>query len=444
METQTNAAPEGGAKAPEAPMLNIDSNSELHKIRTALELVIAGHNEFKRELPNLVTTESLAKFTPQIDNMGRKLDEIEARVKWLDEHQPRGGKTYTADPFGDFESKREARLRSMGKWFSVAAAVEEGARSLPDGFEYRAATAGTDTAGGVYAPIETINDTIRIIKEQSIARQRARYILAPNQRQVEIPTVVSGLTAEFPGEGSAPSGSDVVYASKANSRLTLDECVVYTSVSQQLRGTALEAFEPVLAELFAEAIAAKENAALFSMSSPFTGIVQTSGIGNWNLGGSTTSGKTHYSAVTFADLVNTLNQVASNCRGNAEWVMHPDIFIYPMLLTDTQGNPIYGTNYADGFFNHPVPSPVTNAPARLLGKPCWFTEQMPNTNAVSKIFAIVGDMKKAVFVDGLNMGLRFDDSVLFKERMRAIMFFEMFATKVMVASAFAGAKVAAS
>lgn len=441
MNTQTNA-PEG--KAPEAPMLNVDKNSELYKIREALELVIDGHNEFKRELPNLVTNESLAKFTPQVENMGRKLDEIEARVKWLDEHQPRGGKTYTADPFGDFESAREGRLRSMGKWFSVAAAVEEGARNLPDGFEFRAQTAGTDTAGGVYAPIETINDTIRIIKEQSIARQRARYISAPNVRQVEIPTVVTGLNAEFPGEGTAPTGQDAVYLSKANSRLTLEECVVYTAVSQQLRGTALESFEPVLAELFAEAIAAKENAALFSMSSPFTGIVQTANIGIRNLGGSTTSGKTHFSTVTFADLVNGLNAVDSNCRGNAEWVMHPDIFIHPMLLTDNQGNPIYGTNYADGFFNHPVPSPITNAPARLLGKPCWFTEQMPNTNAVSRIFAIVGDMKKAVFVDGMNMGLRFDDSVLFKERLRAIMFFEMFASKVMVASAFAGLRTAAS
>ena len=428
----------------EAPMLNIDQNSELHKIRDALELVLEGHRDFKREIPNLVTQESLQKFTPQVENMGRKLDEIELRVKWLDEHQPRGGKTYTADPFGNFESAREGRLRSMGKWFSVAAAAEEGARNLPDGYEYRAATAGTDTAGGVYAPIETINDTIRIIKEQSIARQRARNISAPGQRQVEVPTVVSGLTAEFPGEGTAPTGSDVVYSSKSASRLTLDECVVYTSVSQQLRGAALESFEPVLAELFAEAIAAKENAALFSMTTPFTGIVQTTGIGNWNEGGSATSGKTHYSAVSFADIVNTLNQVASNCRGNAEWVMHPDIFIYPMLLTDTAGNPIYGTNYADGFFTHPVPSPITAAPARLLGKPCWFSEQMPNSNAVSRIFAIVGDMKKAVFVDGLNMGLRFDDSVLFKERMRAIMFFEMFASKVMVASAFAGIKTAAS
>lgn len=442
MNTQTNA--QTGDKAPQAPMLNIDSNSELHKIREALELVIDGHEQFKRDLPNLVTNESLAKFTPQVENMGRKLDEIEKRIDWLDKNQPRGGKTYTADPFGDFESAREGRLRSMGKWFSVAAAVEEGARSLPDGFEYRAQVAGTDTAGGVYAPIETINDTIRIIKEQSIARQRCRYIMAPDQRQVEIPTVVSGLTAEFPGENTAPSGSDVVYASKANSRLTLDECVVYTSVSQQLRGTALSSFEPVLAELFAEAIAAKENSCLFSSTSPFTGIIQTSGIGVWNEGGSTTSGKTHYSAVTFADLVNTLNQVASNCRGNAEWVMHPDIFIYPMLLTDTAGNPIYGTNYADGFFNHPVPAPITSAPARLLGKPCWFSEQMPNTNAVSKYFAVVGDMKKAVFVDGMNMGLRFDDSVLFKERMRAIMFFEMFATKVMIASAFAGLRTAAS
>jgi len=425
--------------------LNIDSKSELHLIKDGLEAI----KDALRDVPTSEDLEGVrsdvTQRTAALTEVETKVREIESRVDFLDKNGTRGQKEYTL-----FDNPREKALRSFGGVFTVARHASQG-RDLPEGFA-RAQSEGTDTAGGVFVPDEILNDALRIVRERSIARNLLRVIPMASD-EMRVPTVVSGPTAEFLGEGAVPGqDADVTFASTANSKMNVETLVLWGVISRELADAALTAMEPVLGEIYAEAIGKKENEAAFVHDSANAGEVFDSA-DKVVTGGNTVqfaAGKTSFSDITYADLNSVLYKIDSDLLGSPDlaFVCNAQAFQPVTGLLDGNNRPLFATGFDQGisggaFGGVGFGAPQTLSQARLLGLPVYFTSVMP-TDAANKTQFLVGAWQKGLFGDRRQLVIEVDDSVLRKTRQRAILVSERFSVFYPQAAAFAKIKTAAA
>ena len=361
----------------------------------------------------------------RVDEMSDALKRIEERCNALDRALPQGEKVFV--PEGDAARRRGVSL--FGQAFTAARRAANG-DAVPEPFaRANGQTEGTASDGGILVPVEVHGEVVRIIEEKSFARQICR-VIPMTRDKIDVGTISTGPTVEFPTESTEPSGgadvSEVVFGTPQLDSSTL---VALDSVSRELSEDALISIEPFLAELFAEAIGKEENKQTFSSTTPFSGVVQTAT-------NSKTIAATHYSAITFAELVAAKFSVDANIVGSGTWVMHPSVFQHLVSLEDSAGRPIYATNWGGVGVQNALPNGSAGSSGVLLGAPVVLTTQMPTTNATGLKFAVYGDFKYQAFGDRRQLLVEYDDSIYFKQRKRAIMVSERIACKTLIPGAF--------
>jgi len=388
----------------------INKGGNLHRVMDAIK-------EIKHDVEQAAETNASAK-----DELYERLNALEQRANFLDENLPSGDKVFI--PEGPRE--RQDAVRNYGKCFTQAWRKAQGL-AVDEAFARTSQNEGTASQGGVLVPVEVLPDVIRIVEEKSIARQICR-VVPMSRDKMDIPTRSAGPATAWFTEDSAIT-EDVSVVTFGTPQLDSETLVCLDSISKDLSADAIMALEPMLAELFAEAMAKEENQQCFSSTTPFTGIVQDA---NYDV----TIAATHYSAVTFQELVEAKFKVDANVIGLGTWVMHPLVFQHIVALEDGQNRPIYASNWSSGFGDFVLPNVPQAVPGRLLGSPVYLSTTMPTTNATGLKFAVYGDFSKRVFGDRQQFTVEMDDSIYFAKRKRAILASERFAQVTAIDTAF--------
>jgi|DEB0MinimDraft_6_1074348.scaffolds.fasta_scaffold22514_2 HK97 family phage major capsid protein len=392
----------------------VNKGGNLHRVMDAVKETLSKVEE------NAKATNTVAEAQ---DEIHQRLKEINDRCDALDKILPQGDKDYT--PAGTTD--RQKAIRNYGGAFTQAWRKNQGL-PLDDAYQRVSQNEGVESQGGVLVPDEVLPDVIRIIEEKSIARQICRVIPMARDK-MDIPTRSAGPATAWFTEDSAIT-EDVSVVTFGTPQLDSETLVCLDSISKDLNADSIIALEPVLAELFAEAMAREENAQCFSATTPFTGAVQDASF-------STTIAATHYSAVTFDELIELKFKVDSNVIGMGTWVFHPTVFQYIVALKDSNNHPIYASNWSSGMGDWAMPNVPQALPGSLLGSPVYLSTTMPSTNATGLKFGVYGDFSKRVFGDRQQFKVEVDDSVYFAKRKRAILASERFAQVTALADAFA-------
>ena len=141
---------------------------------------------------------------------------------------------------------------------------------------------------------------------------------------------VSTLTGKPSVAWTAENG--IIPASKATfGRLTLTAqklAAIYPISNELLMDANIDVYKAIL-QIFVEVFGQEEDTQVFrGTGSPFTGILNTSSVLTTYLGGSSTSGKTHYTDITLDDLINLANSIGPAQQRGAS------LFIEQNTLTD--------------------------------------------------------------------------------------------------------------
>jgi HK97 family phage major capsid protein len=276
---------------------------------------------------------------------------------------------------GNFESRDQAKLFGLavaGICCGKSFAIEELEKSYPE--ELKSMTTGSDSAGGFLTTEGMMQSVLRLVAMYGVFRRDALTV-PMGDGTVKWPKRTGGLTVYCPGEGTAPTASDVTLGLV---NLVAQEWLTLTYVSQALAEDSIVAIAELIADEIALAFAAKEDACGFvgdGTATYFgnTGVMEHDDINQL----SCSSGDT-----TFADacgweyIAGAVGQVYSPILARAKYFMHRTV-LWQLVMgqTDSSGNPIVkfgvpGAAVAGGGTVQPT----------ILGYPVEVVESLPDTD----------------------------------------------------------------
>jgi len=297
----------------------------------------------------------------------------------------------------------------------------------------KAMSEGTGSAGGYLVPDEFRAEVVRLIYNYGYARKFATKVPMSTDTML-VPALSSSVTVYWPSEANSITASDVTLSQVT---LTAHKCAGLTVISNELLADAKVDVIDLLTQLFAEAMAKEEDKQAFAGSgSPFTGILNASGVNTVTMG----SGDTTYAKVDFGDLIDATTAIDPEAKQGAAWFWHPTITGVLRKITDNNGQYIWSP-------------PVGGNPGTVLGFPYYEIASMPSTadgSQANKPFIAFGNLKYLYFGDRATMEayVAKEGSVgstsLLQTDQSAIRLIERVAIAVAYADAFAVIKTAAS
>lgn len=309
----------------------------------------------------------------------------------------------------------------------------------------KAMNEGTGSAGGFLVPEEFEAMVMRIVEDFGIVRSLSTVIPMTSDTK-RVPVLSSSVTVSFPGEATAASESQPVFAEAV---LNAKTAVGITPMSNEFLADADVNVVDLLAQLFAERIAyAEDTQGLVGTGSPFTGVLNDTGVTvvTPSIGNSTFT--LCSSPDNLRDLITQLKPWALN---GAAYFMHPAVWaIVQKQKNATSGdywitvaNPVIGPNSAANPLG-------LRSVGTIWGYPVYLSEAMPSSTAVSTKYIIFGNLKHALLGDraGITVDITKDATVgsanLFERNMSAIRVTRRFAFTVGLGSAFAVLRTSAS
>lgn len=425
---------------------SVDGAGNLTVTRDFLEDVKARLTASKAE------GETIRELKEHNDWLRQRVDKLIKYTEALDERLNDGSKVFQAPTRDGTLARYEA-----GKGFTAARRFIRD-RELMEGYQRASSqTEGGATAGAVLVPQITEAAVHRIVGEGSIPRKTSLMVPMVSNKMI-LPVNPSGPSVSYadgnyPPEGSGPGAgpstaveTPVTFTSKSLDTKTL---MVLDTVSLELGEDSLVAIEPLLAQIFGEAVALEENRQAFNSSNPFTGVSNTSGIGYYYIGNTYNSGKTAFSQVKHSDLVGSQFKVNSKIIHRGTWITSPQFFQHCVGLTDENGRPIFATQWGGGMLpgfhtDGSTPDLQTQATAILLGRPCYLTESMPTTSGANTVAAVYGDFRYHAFGLRKELQIEWNDSVYFTWGVSAVRLRQRFAMVTLIPEAFAVLKTAVS
>lgn len=291
----------------------------------------------------------------------------------------------------------------------------------------------TDTAGGYLVPEEFRAEIIRIIPKYGVARRLCR-ILPMNTDTMRIPRQTATVSVTWPGEAKKGTGSKPTLGQVLLSSKTM---VGLCSYSAEFLADAGLPIIQYLQTIFAEEIAAEEDNQLFNGTGlPFNGILSVSGVNVWDLGGSTTSGKTTIGSAVVDDVIDAHGMLSEDADDNV-WLVGNKALITALRKVKVT------SDYAL--------APATQGmPGTVAGMNWTTSKKLPSAPAVSTKFAVVGNFQYAIIGDREQMTIAMaregtiGSDNLFEQNMSGLRLTERIAINVAVPSAFTVLKTAAS
>ncbi len=417
--------------------LKVNPKENLHPIMEALEAIECAQRDINKKL-DLSDEESRA----EVATVKNAVAELRAQCDALDKRLGKGQKVYEAETkdktrglyhFGRCITEAW-RLREYGK---VSDDFDQLQRDISSGGGQKE-TVGSAT-GDVLVPTIIYPEVARLIGEASIIRQIAT-VIPMNTLTMKLPVKGSGPTVSWPNEGVAPaSQTSVVFTDKT---LTAKTMMALTEITSELTEDSVIAIEPMLAKLFAEAVAQEENQKAFSATTIFTGVGTDSNTTLIYFGNSQSSGMRQFSDITHQDLVRLQFSVDSKCVHKGSFVLGSGAFQNIVGMKDSQNRPLYATSWNALPQVAGVPDQIAGTPTSIMGRPAWLTDTMPSTSSNMQLFAIYGDWSKFVFGDRRELRIDWSDQVFFEAGNLALRVRERIGMVSVIPSAFARIKTA--
>lgn len=259
----------------------------------------------------------------------------------------------------------------------------------------KAMSEGIDSDGGFLVPEEMATDLTRIAENVGLIRKLSRRI--PMTREtMNLPILGNAATVTWDGEGN--SGSDTA-PTFANVKLHAKKATGLAPITNELLEDANIEVTSMLMELFGEALAtAEDTQGLVGTGSPFTGILQNTGVNVTTMG----STKTAFTDVTLANLRDMVSQIKMTALPGSVWVMSPTVFGTVQKIQENNQSIVT-------FQNPIVPNTINGGllvPAGYIwGYPVYVSEVMPavSATAVSTKFIIFGNFRYFFFGDRKSM-----------------------------------------
>jgi HK97 family phage major capsid protein len=285
-------------------------------------------------------------------------------------------------PLRSFKSNLDA-LR-FGSWFLASLGNEKAARFCEENgiLVQKAMSEGINTAGGVLVPGEILTTLYSVLEQRGVIRATAD-VIPVGRDAANITKVLTGLTAYFIGEGTAPTASQPVLTTLG---LIVKKLATYTVVSSELD-------EDALMTLAANALALKEDDCAFNGdgTSTYGGI---SGIAPLLLDGTHNAGKVSAASghdtfveIDGTDLGNLIGKLPAYALVDAGWFVSQMGYALAMcrLAASVGGITIQET-------------PTGRRLPHFMGFPVYLTQVLPNVSSTlaGAVMLAFGDMRKAV------------------------------------------------
>ncbi len=277
---------------------------------------------------------------------------------------------------------------------------------------------GTTTAGGFLVPEEFKAEILRLAPLYGVIRKECR-IIPMAYDVVNIPAAGSqDITTSWVNEAAQITSTDPNFRQVT---LTINKLATIPQMTNELLADANVPIISYLAQLIAEAFAKEEdNQAFLGSGSPFTGILQATGVPvSTHAGGA--------AALSYGDMMRMTGELYTNALGNAKWYLHRSMRAHVRGLITTAGAPIFGATTGD-----------------VGGYPIVDTEILRNRATASGTkYGVFGDLRRGFAMGergSMTMKITEEGTVggnnLFEKDMAALRVIERIAQAVVLPSSF--------
>jgi HK97 family phage major capsid protein len=229
-------------------------------------------------------------------------------------------------------SKESEKIRKTFRFFSALAANDVSElRTIQSSYEpeyvklLNPQVEGTSSAGGYLVPPEFYADVLFQLNEFGFARKFCAQV-AMRTNQLNVSTLTGKPSVAWTDENNTIPASAATFG-----RLTLTAkklAAIYPISNELLDDANIDIYNTIL-RIFVNVFTQEEDVQVFrGTGSPFTGILTTSGVNTIYEGGSSVSGKTKYTDITFDDLITLVQSLPPAQQRGAS------IFMEQNTLTD--------------------------------------------------------------------------------------------------------------
>lgn len=293
-------------------------------------------------------------------------------------------------PLAGFRGKdAHQQAHDVGQWIKATVMSDRDARQhcVDRGLiRADAQTADDFQRGGLFVPTEMSNAIIRIVAEVGLAGRLARRY-PMSEEKVEIPKRAGGPTVYYPSEVGAVTSSETTWTKIS---LNTKDRAILTRLSHGLmRGSAVSVADLVTTEM-GYSFAEQMDNEFFNGDGTSTyggevGLINAIGAGGINT--LTDTSEDTWDEITLSHFTETKGLLPSKYRRDQVWVCSSNFYDSVMLrlLHAAGGNTIAALQAGD-------------ADGMFMGKPVYFTDDMPTSTAVSTIHCLYGSFMDAVIL----------------------------------------------
>ena len=406
--------------------------------------IVANKEELLRDMTDL------RGIVQNIDERLRELDNVTDR----DDKRWRG----TSD-------RMDASVRAFAKVMedSFYAFANSNYRKIPDEYKEssipkykrtsRAAadqTEESEALGGITVPTITYPDVAYYLREKSLASQACRVLDMPSDK-MDVPALDDGLPVVYHVSSGNPPAANSAITFLTDKQLVSKTFMTYTVLEGELIEDTVIAYSNFWSQVYMDQFALRENRAVFSekasdaLGGIFTGAVQAveafdpgdgSGVG----GNVLRTALSHFSSVSYDDLVALQEQIYTNAREGAIFVSNKAAWRWIRALRDDQGMPILHSSWSG--LPSPQPVPITAIPRAsvLLGDPYFLTEAMPlSMSTANQTCVLYGNFKQGhYFGDRKQLAVQWSSEAAFPSGGLAMRCRERFGVINVLTRGFAG------
>lgn len=259
-----------------------------------------------------------------------------------------------------------------------------------------------DNRGGYLVPTEVAKAIVRIAASVGVVMSQAQK-WDMGSDQLDIPAYTgSFLEGEYLGVDAAGSVTALTFAQAS---LIIKKWQLAFVVGNDLMADSPVQLADWLLALGGEALANMiDKQAFKGTGAPFIGLTNDTGVGIWNLGGSTTSGKTTFAQFTLDDASDMIGSIEESVLDGAAFYFERTVWAKIRMLKDTAGNyvlPQVGAPSTVLLENYKGMVGGARPVGEILGYPVFSVRHLPanSATAVSTKFGVFGNMKAMAYGD---------------------------------------------
>lgn len=410
-------------------------------------------------------TDNIQQAIADLEGQRDQVDRLTAHARTLDAEYSRTGRErlWRSPASGKVKDERAEKFaRSVidnyhfainkRAYFNDGQGSDEFRWSMTEGHK-RAQNEGTLSEGGALVDDEQAS-YITELEEQYGLFMRILKRIEMRKNEMKMPTLTQRPIVYYPDEGLAPGQTSNAYTDAithsqialAQPKLTATRFMAVSDFTIEVVEDSVPAIAGYVGDVYALAFAKAGDVQAFTNSisasgGPFDGLLYKSGIQEYILGGSSSSGSTTYASTGYSDLLNVIDTVdpfALDARLQngigAAWIMSTSLKLHCRNIKDSENRPLW-TEMAQG------------DPNMLFGYPIFTLEVMPTLadgTQNNKPFMLFGNFQFHAWGDRMGLRIDFSDQPMFKQGMHSARFWKRQAFQLLIGDAIARVKTANS